>query len=110
MFAAGYGTNRGNILVKSQLTLANNIIYLILGGAGGSNYYPTGTVATDVFLVSGAPGGQTVSYSPDSYTTATVSASLNGIPLINFNSVGGTWFGVDKTTPGGGRVSSTPRM
>jgi hypothetical protein len=99
VFAAGYGTNRGVILVAS-VDSANNIIYLVLGGAGGSNYYPTGTIATDVFLVSGAPGGTTVDYQPDSYTSATVSASLNGIPLINFNSVGGTWFGVDKTTPG----------
>jgi len=99
VFEAGLAANRGNILVAS-VDSANNIIYLILGGAGGSNYYPVGTVATDVFLVAGAPGTTTVDYQPDSYTSATVSASLNGIPLINLNSVSGTWFGVDKTTPG----------
>lgn len=99
VFAAGLGTNRGNILVAS-VDSANNIIYLIQGGAGGSNYYPAGTTTTDVFLVQGAPGTTTVDYQPDSYTSATVSASLNGIPLINFNSTSGTWFGVDKTTPG----------
>lgn len=99
VFAAGLSTNRGNIAVAS-VDSANNLIYLILGGAGSGLYYPAGTVATDVFLVSGAPGTQTVDYAPDAYTSATVSASLNGIPLINYNSVSGTWFGVDKTTPG----------
>lgn len=96
VFSAGYITNRGTITVAS-VDSANNLIYLILVSG---NYYPTGTIATDVFLVAGAPGTQTVDYTPDSYTSATVSASLNGIPLINFNSVGGTWFGVDKETPG----------
>jgi hypothetical protein len=99
VFAAGLASNRGNIVVAS-VDSANNIIYLVLGGAGGSNYYPAGTAATDVFLVAGAPGTKTVDYQPDSYTSATVSASLNGIPLINLNTTSGTWFGVDKTTPG----------
>ncbi len=99
VFSAGLISNRGNIVVAS-VDSANNIIYLVQGGAGGSNYYPAGTEATDVFLVNGAPGTTTIDYQPDSYTSATVSASLNGIPLINLNSVSGTWFGVDKTTPG----------
>jgi hypothetical protein len=99
VFSAGYVSNRGNIVIAS-VDSANNIIYLVLGGAGSGLYYPAGTEATDVFLVNGAPGTQTIDYQPDSYTSATVSASLNGIPLINYNSVSGTWFGVDKTTPG----------
>ena len=94
VLAAGLGTNRGSITVLTT-DLANNIIYLVeIEGA----YYPTGTVATDVLMVSGAPGTATIDYEPDRYTSATVAASLNGVPAINYTSSSGDWFGIPRST------------
>jgi hypothetical protein len=88
------GLNRGNIQILTA-DLANNIVYLIeIGGY----YYPQGTSSGDVLIVSGATGGSTSTYSPDRYTTATISASLNGVPAINLSSSTGDWFGIPRTT------------
>ena len=94
ILSAGLGTNRGNITVLT-CDLINNILYLVeLSGA----YYPSGTIATDVIMVAGAPGTQTITYTPDRYTSATVSASLNGAPAINYQSSSGDWFGIPRST------------
>ena len=91
VYTAGYAAFLGPITVNS-VDSANNIIYV--------PSYPAGLVDGCVFLVSGAPGTQTVSYSPDVYTTATISASLNGLPILDSNSVSGYWFGLAKDTVG----------
>ena len=88
------GSNRGNILILTA-DLANNIIYL---DTINGYYYPQGTTSGDVLAVSGANGASTQTYSPDRYTTATISASLNGIPAINLQSSTGDWFGIPRTT------------
>lgn len=88
------GTNRGNILVLTA-DLANNIIYLQeIEGL----YYPAGTAINDVLIVFGASGNATQTYTPDRYTTATIAASLNGIPGINYQSTTGDWFGIPRST------------
>jgi len=88
------GTNRGNILVTTA-DLANNVLYLTpIGGY----YYPQGTTAGDILIVSGASGAATSTYQPDRYTTATIAASLNGVPAINVNSTSGSWCGIPRTT------------
>ena len=99
VLTAGLGTNRGIITVLT-CDLINNILYLVLGPdtAESSVYWPTGTIATDVLMVSGAPGTLTSTYSPDRYTSATVSASLNGCPAINYQSSSGDWFGIPRST------------
>lgn len=88
------GTNRGNIQILTA-DLANNILYLI---ALGGYYYPQGTVAGDVLIVSGASGSATATYTPDRYTSASIAASLNGVPAINISSSTGSWFGIPRTT------------
>lgn len=94
VLSAGLGTNRGNITVLT-CDLINNILYLVeLSGA----YWPAGTEATDVLMVAGAPGTSTITYAPDRYTSATVSASLNGCPAINYQSSAGDWFGIPRST------------
>jgi hypothetical protein len=91
---AGFGSTRGNIVVLT-CDLINNILYLVeISGA----YYPSGTEATDMLLPTGAPGTQTTTYAPDRYTSATVSASLNGCPAINYQSSSGDWFGIPRST------------
>lgn len=93
VLAAGLGTNRGTITVLT-CDLLNNILYL----SNGPTYYPVGTIATDVLMVAGAPGTSTITYTPDRYTTATVAASLNGVPAINYQSSSGDWFGIPRST------------
>lgn len=88
------GTNRGNIQILTA-DLANNIVYTI---AIGGYFYPQGTTAGDILIVSGASGSATGSYAPDRYTSATIAASLNGVPAINVNSSTGSWFGIPRTT------------
>jgi hypothetical protein len=96
------GTNLGTILVLTVDSI-NNILYLV---EVSGNYYPSGTAAGNTLIVSGANGAATQTYSPDRYTTATIAASLNGVPAINLASTAGTWFGIPRTTwPG---VLSTP--
>ena len=109
------GAIRGNILVLTA-DLANNIIYTSpLSGL----YWPVGTVDGDTLLVAGANGQATLTYSPDRYTTASVAASLNGVPAINIASSTGDWFGIPRTTyPGvlnaeyvdAGTEALTPQM
>jgi hypothetical protein len=84
---------RGTILILTA-DLANNIIYLVevLGA-----YYPSGTTAGDILIVSGASGSATATYSPDRYTTATIAASLNGVPALNISSSTGSWFGIPRS-------------
>jgi hypothetical protein len=94
VIAAGFGTNRGNIVVLT-CDLINNILYLVEESGA---YYPSGTEATDLLLPAGAPGTQTATYTPDRYTSATVSASLNGCPAINYQSSSGDWFGIPRST------------
>lgn len=94
VIAAGFGSNRGNITVLT-CDLINNILYLVEETGA---YYPSGTEATDLLLPIGAPGTQTTTYSPDRYTSATVSASLNGCPAINYQSSSGDWFGIPRST------------
>lgn len=94
VIAAGFGSNRGNITVLT-CDLINNILYLVEESGA---YYPSGTEATDLLLPIGAPGTQTTTYSPDRYTSATVSASLNGCPAINYQSSSGDWFGIPRST------------
>lgn len=94
VIAAGFGSNRGNIVVLT-CDLINNILYLVEESGA---YYPSGTEATDLLLPIGAPGTQTTTYSPDRYTSATVSASLNGCPAINYQSSSGDWFGIPRST------------
>jgi hypothetical protein len=91
VYTAGYAALLGPVTVNS-VDSANNLIYV--------TSYPAGIGTGCVFLVSGAPGTQTVSYSPDVFTTATVSASLNGLPILDSNSVSGYWFGLSKNTVG----------
>ena len=88
------GTNRGSIQILTA-DLANNIVYTI---TINGYYYPQGTVAGDILIVSGASGDATGTYTPDRYTSATIAASLNGVPAINVNSSTGTWFGIPRTT------------
>src|SRR5581483_2766906 len=88
------GSNRGTILVLTA-DLSNNIIYLVeVSGA----YYPSGTTSGDTLIVSGASGAATASYSPDRYTTATIAASLNGVPALNYQSSTGSWFGIPRSS------------
>ena len=94
VIAAGFGSNRGNITVLT-CDLINNILYLVEESGA---YYPSGTEATDLLLPIGAPGTQTTTYTPDRYTSATVSASLNGCPAINYQSSSGDWFGIPRST------------
>lgn len=96
------GTNRGNILVNTVDSI-NNILYLT---AVSSVYYPSGTVSGDLLIVAGASGAATVSSSPDRYTTATIAASLNGVPAINISTTSGDWFGIPRSTYPG--VLNTP--
>lgn len=112
---AGYGMSRGNIVVLT-CDLINNILYLVEESGA---YYPSGTVATDILMVSGAAGTLTTTYTPDRYTSATVSASLNGVPAINIQSSSGDWFGIPRSTwPGvlnsvyvnGGSDALVPQM
>jgi hypothetical protein len=84
------GTNRGPITVLT-VDLINNILYLSSAG-------PAGAAANDILVVSGANGALTQTYSPDRYTTATISASLNGVPALNLNSTTGDWFGIPRST------------
>ena len=94
IFSAVNGTLRGTILILTS-DLANNIVYLVeVSGA----YYPTGTVAGDVIIVSGAPGTAVTTYNPDRYSTGQVSSSLNGIPAINVSATTGDWFGIPRST------------
>jgi hypothetical protein len=96
--AAGYGANRGYFQVLTA-DLINNILYLVDGGTGTpGQYFPTGTIATDILIVLGANGMLTQTYTPDRYTSATTSASLNGIPAINYQSSSGDWFGIPRST------------
>jgi hypothetical protein len=104
------GTNRGTITVLT-VDLINNILYLASAG-------PAGAAANDLLIVSGANGSLTQTYSPDRYTTATISASLNGVPAINISSSTGNWFGIPRSTyPGvlnsayinGGSAALTPQ-
>ncbi len=88
------GTNRGNIQILTA-DLANNIVYTI---AIGGYFYPQGTTSGDILIVSGASGAATGTYAPDRYTSATIAASLNGVPAININSTTGSWFGIPRTT------------
>ena len=88
------GTNRGNIQILTA-DLANNIVYTI---AINGYFYPQGTTAGDILIVSGASGSATGTYAPDRYTSATIAASLNGVPAINVNSSTGSWFGIPRTT------------
>lgn len=91
------GSARGTIQVLTT-DLINNILYLVeVSGA----YWPTGTVATDGLYVSGLPistGAQTTTYTPDRYTSATVSASLNGVPALNYSSSSGYFLGIPRST------------
>jgi hypothetical protein len=84
------GTNRGNITVLT-VDLINNILYLSSAG-------PAGAATNDLLIVAGANGSLTQTYSPDRYTTATISASLNGTPALNLNSSTGDWFGIPRST------------
>lgn len=95
-------TSRGNILVNT-VDLINNILYLT---TINGYYYPQGTTANDTLVVSGTTGAATGSYAPDRYTSATVAASLNGVPAINYQSTTGSWFGIPRTTYPG--VLNTP--
>lgn len=87
------------VITVHTTDLINNILYLTVQGAGpeSGQYWPTGTVATCVLQVAGAPQTSTISYTPDRYTSATVSASLNGIPAINYQSAAGDWFGIPRS-------------
>ena len=97
VLAAGLGTNRGYLTVLTA-DLINNILYLVEGGDGTpGSYFPTGTEATDVLMVAGAPGTATIDYTPDRYTSANTAASLNGIPAINYQSASGDWFGIPRS-------------
>jgi len=88
------GTNRGNILVLS-VDSASNIIYTSqIAGV----YWPSGTIAGDVLVIAGTNGSSTSTYSPDRYTTATIAASLNGLPGLVYNSSTGDWFGIPRST------------
>ena|ERR1700733_11694845 len=90
VLSSNYGTNRGSITVLT-CDLINNILYLTAA-------FLSGTVATDILIVAGAPGTTTITYAPDRYTSATVSASLNGVPAINYQSSAGSWFGIPRST------------
>lgn len=90
VLSSSLGTNRGNITVLTA-DLINNILYLTSAAPGG-------TIATDVLMVAGAPGTATITYTPDRYTSATVAASLNGVPAINIQSSTGDWFGIPRST------------
>lgn len=105
------GTNRGNISVLT-VDLINNILYLAAAGPGAM-------AANDLLVVAGAAGTATSSYTPDRYTSATIAASLNGIPAINISSSTGNWFGIPRSTyPGvlnsayvnGGSGALTPQQ
>jgi len=110
------GTNRGNILVLS-VDSASNIIYTSQLSAA---YWPSGTVSGDTLVIAGASGAATASYTPDRYTTATIAASLNGIPGLVYTSSSGDWFGIPRSTwPGllnsahvaaGGSSALTPQQ
>jgi hypothetical protein len=84
------GTNRGNIQILT-VDLINNILYLANAG-------PAGMAANDLLIVSGANGSLTQTYSPDRYTTATIAASLLGVPGVNLNSSTGNFYGIPRTT------------
>lgn len=87
------GTNRGNILVLS-IDSASNIAYLSqLGGV----YWPSGTSSGDTLVIAGASGAATGQYYPDRYTTATIAASLIGIPGLVYNASTGDWFGIPRS-------------
>ena len=88
------GTIRGTILILTA-DLANNIVYLT---EVSGEYYPSGTTAGDIILISGVTGAATSTYTPDRYTSASISASLNGIPAINYQSTTGSWFGIPRST------------
>ena len=102
VWSALAGTNRGNILVLT-VDLINNILYT---STINGYYYPQGTTSGDLLLVAGASGSATGTYAPDRYTSATVAASLNGVPAINFQSSTGSWFGIPRSTYPG--VLNTP--
>jgi len=115
VLSSNLSTNRGTIIVLTT-DLINNILYLV---AQAGNYWPSGTVSTDVLMVAGAPGTATITYTPDRYTSATVAASLNGVPAINIQSSSGDWFGIPRSTwPGvlnsayvsGGSDALTPQV
>ena len=99
VMSAGYATARGTILVLT-CDLINNILYL--AEPNSTSYWPAGTEATDILVVSGSAAITTLSvtqtYTPDRYTSATVSASLNGVPAINYQSSSGDWFGIPRST------------
>lgn len=84
------GTNRGTIAVLT-VDLINNILYLSSAG-------PSGMAGNDLLLVSGAAGTATTTYTPDRYTSASIAASLNGVPAINVSSSTGNWFGIPRST------------
>ena len=88
------GSNRGNIQILTS-DLANNIVYTT---TINGYYYPQGTAAGDTIIVAGATGTATSTYAPDRYTSATIAASLNGIPAINISSSTGSWFGIPRST------------
>jgi hypothetical protein len=83
------GANHGNISVLT-VDLINNILYL---SAANSTVQ-----ANDLLVVAGAPGTLTQTYTPDRYTSASISASLNGVPAINITSSTGNWFGIPRST------------
>ena len=93
------GTNRGNIVVLTVDSI-NNILYLTAAS------FPVGTVAGDLLIVAGASGSATQTAAPDRYTSASVSASLNGVPAINISTTSGDWFGIPRSTYPG--VLNTP--
>gem|GEM_PF-372484 len=97
VLTASLATNRGNITVLT-CDLINNLLYLTESVNAGTQYWPADTTAGDVLMVAGAPGTQNITYSPDRYTSATVSASLNGCPAINYQSSSGDWFGIPRST------------
>ena len=88
------GTNRGNILVLSVDSAANIIYTSQLSSA----YFPSGTVSGDVLIIAGAAGTATSTYQPDRYTSATIAASLYGIPGLVYSSSTGSWFGIPRST------------
>ena len=110
------GSNRGNILVLS-VDSASNIVYLSLLSAA---YWPTGTVSGDTLIIAGASGAATASYTPDRYTSATIAASLIGVPGLVYSSASGDWFGIPRSTwpgllnsahvSGGGSSALTPQQ
>jgi hypothetical protein len=110
------GTNRGNILVLSVDSAANIIYTSQLSSA----YFPSGTASGDTLVIAGASGAATASYTPDRYTSATIAASLIGIPGLVYTSSTGDWFGIPRTTwPGmlnsahvsaGGSAALTPQQ